>query len=974
MWLLVAPVFLMAVPPAWQPRENAVDPADENTATSSTGNTTATDAAPSYSYRWALQPAPADFRQQAYRNTSTWSWGGSIIHVQGDPHGRPFHMFAEAQVGGCGVSAWQSNGKIIHATSATPTGPYRWVDDALPVWHTGPHIMRATDGTFLLWSMGTTNASRERVCKNGSPIGPTPPDPLGHGVFRSRLHAATSVYGPWTEVRKCASQSIQCDLLHAAVNPNPVAQTTPNGTIIVMGAGTGVAGESIDNSFGDFGIATAPHWRGPYTARPGYVLLPPMRPPAGTRCMCCQRTPPDPSCCELEKCSSWSTRCGLDPRNKVASKTCHLEDVFFAFNSSNQRWFWLAHQKLNGPGDAHSRSKPQCEWFPGVGGFAQSKSSDFFGDWEYDFWAPAYGLNAQLTNGSEYCLTSREWPKLFSYQGRDFLTNSGCPSDVGPGDTGCFTWLQELKKPGTLNTGGPVASSPSSHNVSVTVSSRVVHTVSEKFLSFAIDTCGVVGTCGEVDWQGSKLRYLASQLAPANLRLGGSGASCVTYIVPGRTAHVPSWNTTGPCKWGQHNLTMATWAQALDFVEAAGLQFTFDLNELAGRTCHDQDDPTIKHNASYCLGEWDTSNTREFLQFITRKNLTAGLVALELGNELTRMQPHWKGILTINQTIQDFHALSAAIDEVWAGTQLPRPMLMGPASSVCVEQDVVRFLRETAGVLGSYSFHSYEDGSGANMWADIANASWLREHGPLGTSKWTNGNTSACTAAVQTAAAEGITPEVWLTETNSAYKNQPNGSNAFLNLYWYATSLGQYAAAGLTIHNYFTLTQGRLAMLGCGLDVGMCAEDKLRPNPTYFLAVLHKRLVGTRVLAVSTSDESGSPLVFAHCARARAGGVVLMVVNPAQSKVMLSVGLGPFEQYSLTAPAGNVNSSSLQLNGRVLVLAPSTHKLPPMDPAIHDSTGAVLVPAKSVGFAVFPKANLKACSLMASDTTGHGPD
>ena len=782
----------------------------------------------------------------------------------------------------------------------------------------------------------------------------------------------TGPAGPWTEVRKCANQSTQCDLLHAAVNPNPVAQTTANGTIIVMGAGTGVAGESFDNSFGDFGIAVAPHWRGPYTAKPGYVLLPPMRPPVGARCSCCQTKPPDPSCCELEKCSRWSTRCGMDPRNKVAAKSCHLEDVFFAFNVSSQRWFFLAHQKLNGPGDARSRGQPQCRWFPGVGGFAQSKSSDFFGDWEYDFWAPAYGLNAGLTNGSAYCLTSRERPKLFSYQGRDFLTNSACPSNVGHGDTGCFTWLQELKRPGSesLETDASydrIAPSPV-QNVSVKVFSRLLHTVSEKFLSFAIDTCGVVGTCGKVDWQGDKLRYLAAQLAPANLRLGGSSASCVTYVLPGRTAPVPSWNTTGPCKWGQHNLTMATWARVLDFVGAAGLQFTFDLNELAGRACHDQDDPAIKHSASYCLGEWDPSNTRDFLQFIKQRNLTAGLVALELGNELTRMKAHWKGILTINQTIRDFHALSAVVDEVWVGK--PRPLLMGPASSVCVEEDVLHILRATAGVLGSYSFHSYEDGSGASMWTDLANASWLRAHGPMGTSKWTNGNTSACTAAIRTAAAEGIEPEVWLTETNSAYKNQPNGSNAFLDLYWYAASLGQYAAAGLTIHNYFTLTQGRLAMLGCGLDVGMCAEDKLRPNPTYFYAVLHKRVVGTRVLAVSTSEEAGGPLVFAHCARSGgAGGVALMFVNPSRSEVALSVGLGRFEQYSLTAPGSDVNSSSVLLNGRLLTLTSTrsargaAHSLPPMNPVAHDAADDLLLPASSVGFAVFPRASLEACSL-----------
>ena len=76
-----------------------------------------------------------------------------------------------------------------------------------------------------------------------------------------------------------------------------------------------------------------------------------------------------------------------------------------------------------------------------------------------------------------------------------------------------------------------------------------------------------------------------------------------------------------------------------------------------------QDQPIFKHNASACVGDWDPSNTIEFLHYIKDNHLTGGLHALELGNELTRMQRGWKGVvLTINDTIRDLHALSAALD------------------------------------------------------------------------------------------------------------------------------------------------------------------------------------------------------------------------------------------------------------------------------------------------------------------------
>ena len=76
-------------------------------------------------YRFKLAPAPSPFpTSQAYYNASTWSWGGSIVHVPEDLDGFQFHLFAEAEVGGCGVHAWQTNARVIHARAKTPEGPY----------------------------------------------------------------------------------------------------------------------------------------------------------------------------------------------------------------------------------------------------------------------------------------------------------------------------------------------------------------------------------------------------------------------------------------------------------------------------------------------------------------------------------------------------------------------------------------------------------------------------------------------------------------------------------------------------------------------------------------------------------------------------------------------------------------------------------------------------------------------------------
>jgi hypothetical protein len=299
---------------------------------------------------------------------------------------------------------------------------------------------------------------------------------------------------------------------------------------------------------------------------------------------------------------------------------------------------------------------------------------------------------------------------------------------------------------------------------------------------------------------------------------------------------------------------------------------------------------------------------------------------------------------------------------------------MGPAVNICVEEDASRIMQTS--VLDIVSFHSYPDGSGGghvshneitmpNMWADLSNATWLRQSGPESDYAHTYSNATACIRA-HNSLIGSKTPELWLTETNAAYTALQNGSDAFLNLYWYATSLGQYAAAGLNLHTYFTLVGGGAAMIGCDpyVGCGYCSASRMRPYPTYYFAVLHKRLVGTKVLRVAKAVGANDPLVFAHCSKNRTVGVVLLFVNPSLHPVKLGEKReagqsGKFEQYTLT-PHGSVNSSYVLLNDELLTLT-SGGKLPSMSPVKHAATDDVLMPASSVGFVVFPQAEIQAC-------------
>ena len=226
-----------------------------------------------------------------------------------------------------------------------------------------------------------------------------------HALFRNRLYSSSSPYGPWNEVHN----STGGDVIPATINANGVVHAMRNGTVIIFGGG----------------IHVAQNWSGPYVRQSRGLQL------------------NDPKTRKLYDFKA----CPSDPRNAAAharwpKAVCALEDIFVWFDEARQRWRWMAHQKLKGAG---SRTEHQCSYFPGVVGFAQSDTPDLWGPWTYDFWAPAAGLNASLSNGTQaYCLESRERPKVAILGNRTVLTNSACPTEMGPGDSRCFTFLQEV--------------------------------------------------------------------------------------------------------------------------------------------------------------------------------------------------------------------------------------------------------------------------------------------------------------------------------------------------------------------------------------------------------------------------------------------------------------------------------------------------------------------------------------------------
>lgn len=75
----------------------------------------------------------------------------------------------------------------------------------------------------------------------------------------------------------------------------------------------------------------------------------------------------------------------------------------------------------------------------------------------------------------------------------------------------------------------------------------------------------------------------------------------------------------------------------LSFLNASNLRLLWDLNELTGRNCTNPQPGNNGGSGTWCLGDWDTKNTQDFLQWVHDQDLyghDSTLIGISAGNEL----------------------------------------------------------------------------------------------------------------------------------------------------------------------------------------------------------------------------------------------------------------------------------------------------------------------------------------------------
>lgn len=149
----------------------------------------------------------------------------------------------------------------------------------------------------------------------------------------------------------------------------------------------------------------------------------------------------------------------------------------------------------------------------------------------------------------------------------------------------------------------------------------------------------------------------------------------------------------------------------------------------------------------------------------------------------------------------------------------------------------------------------------------------------------------------------------WLTETADVACGGNPWANTFLDTFRYLDQLGRLAKQDVKVVAHNTLVAS---------DYGLLNDRTLEPKPSYWAALLWRRLMGSTVL------DGGIPIreglhVYAHCLRGTPGGVALLAINNSRTQPT-SVALStPAERYTLAAQ--QLEASHVQLNGQELRLA-----------------------------------------------------
>jgi heparanase 1 len=422
----------------------------------------------------------------------------------------------------------------------------------------------------------------------------------------------------------------------------------------------------------------------------------------------------------------------------------------------------------------------------------------------------------------------------------------------------------------------------------------------------------------------ARLRKLAAALGPAYLRVSGTWANSVFF----QDNDSPASQEPPPGYRGI--LTRAQWRGVVEFAMAVDARLVTSF--------------AISQGVRDARGVWTAVEARPLVDFT--RSIGGSIAVAELFNE---------------PNVPKFGAAPPKYDTAWfardesafrkfAAAEAPGMQVAGPGGSVLVNIDLPDELR-ISDLLSSeprprfdiFSYHFY--GAVSRRCAPPGS--------PMGTTPekalseaWLAQTDAAYEKQKALRDEYAVGKPIWLTETGEAACGGDPWAASYLDTFRYLDQMARLARQGLQAIFHNTLNAS---------EYGLLDQATLEPRPSYWGALLWRRLMGNVVLDAGNAPQSVH--LYAHCLRDHTGGVALLALNLSDRPTTLAIQGSRAFVYALTAPS--LESGSVMLNGKPLALS-AKGELPRLGGIPLTSSLARLAP-ESIQFISVPEAHNAAC-------------
>ncbi|XP_077534533.1 heparanase [Haemaphysalis longicornis] len=456
------------------------------------------------------------------------------------------------------------------------------------------------------------------------------------------------------------------------------------------------------------------------------------------------------------------------------------------------------------------------------------------------------------------------------------------------------------------------------------------HIVDDKFVSFNLDSALFQRSWEwlELELENPRLVALCRALAPSLLRMGGSTSNLLLFNEKNRSTPDPvrDWqnNVLFPEHKGPLIMHGDDWIRLNRFIKDIGWELLFSLNGLNRRS-----------------GAWDSSNAVRLLRFSDQLKFR---VHWQLGSGLETT-----GLVHPDELARDYGALRHLL-------------LFWPAKGKLVGPDIRDTSAEALSFLDGFIEDAYKS-------VDAVTFHYHHYEQPTGTvSDLLNPTTlSGLSSSIQQMWAvlkrNGLRKSLWITEAASAAGDGLLAiSDTYASSLVWLDTLGTAARQGVSVVFRQDLVQGHNRLLA----------DEFRPLPDYWVSLVHKRLVGARVLQLRVHPRDDAVRLYAHCARDGAikghrGAVIVFGLNLSNQTVVLRPRDPELQESHVMAyavapdPAADLQTEDVLLNGRPLALSESL-QFPDIVPAVlHPRQGLAIAPY-AMAFFVFADYKAPACT------------